>query len=81
MVGISTAVFSFEGIGLVRVTPYANFVDVNHIQRQVIPITDAMREPHKFPAVLTGVMAFLTGMAYHLPCPDLLSINKPSPWL
>ncbi|KAF9048555.1 transmembrane amino acid transporter protein-domain-containing protein [Panaeolus papilionaceus] len=38
---IGTAVFSFEGIGL------------------VIPITDAMREPHKFPKVLTGVMAFL----------------------
>ncbi|KAL4260108.1 amino acid/polyamine transporter 2 family protein [Pleurotus pulmonarius] len=35
---IGTAVFSFEGIGL------------------VIPITDAMREPHKFPKVLTGVM-------------------------
>jgi hypothetical protein len=27
---------------------------------QIIPITDAMREPHKFPAVLTGVMFFLT---------------------
>ncbi|KAG6919207.1 hypothetical protein DXG01_008505 [Tephrocybe rancida] len=39
---IGTAVFSFEGIGL------------------VIPITDSMREPHKFPAVLTGVMAFVT---------------------
>ncbi|KAF8802505.1 hypothetical protein BYT27DRAFT_7226400 [Phlegmacium glaucopus] len=38
---IGTAVFSFEGIGL------------------VIPITDAMKEPHKFPAALTGVMAFL----------------------
>ncbi|OBZ72635.1 Vacuolar amino acid transporter 3 [Grifola frondosa] len=38
---IGTAVFSFEGIGL------------------VIPITDAMREPRKFPAVLTGVMLFL----------------------
>ncbi|PFH53134.1 hypothetical protein AMATHDRAFT_73660 [Amanita thiersii Skay4041] len=38
---IGTAVFSFEGIGL------------------IIPITDAMREPHKFPAVLTGVMMFL----------------------
>jgi len=38
---IGTAVFSFEGIGL------------------IIPITDAMREPHKFPAVLTGVMFFL----------------------
>ncbi|EIW84292.1 hypothetical protein CONPUDRAFT_135790 [Coniophora puteana RWD-64-598 SS2] len=38
---IGTAVFSFEGIGL------------------VIPITDAMREPRKFPKVLTGVMIFL----------------------
>ncbi|TFY78598.1 hypothetical protein EWM64_g5412 [Hericium alpestre] len=38
---IGTAVFSFEGIGL------------------VIPITDSMREPHKFPAVLSGVMIFL----------------------
>jgi len=38
---IGTAVFSFEGIGL------------------VIPITDAMREPHKFPMVLTSVMIFL----------------------
>jgi len=38
---IGTAVFSFEGIGL------------------VIPITDAMREPRKFPAVLSGVMIFL----------------------
>ncbi|KAJ2917436.1 hypothetical protein MD484_g2996, partial [Candolleomyces efflorescens] len=38
---IGTAVFSFEGIGL------------------VIPITDAMREPHKFPKALSGVMAFL----------------------
>ncbi|KAF8440342.1 amino acid transporter [Boletus edulis BED1] len=35
---IGTAVFSFEGVGL------------------VIPITDAMREPHKFPRALTGVM-------------------------
>lgn len=39
---IGTAVFSFEGIGL------------------IIPITDAMREPKKFPRVLTGVMIFLT---------------------
>ncbi|PPQ89338.1 hypothetical protein CVT25_003175 [Psilocybe cyanescens] len=38
---IGTAVFSFEGIGL------------------IIPITDAMREPHKFPKALTGVMVFL----------------------
>jgi hypothetical protein len=26
---------------------------------QVIPITDAMREPRKFPAALSGVMIFL----------------------
>ncbi|KAI0783949.1 transmembrane amino acid transporter protein-domain-containing protein [Irpex lacteus] len=38
---IGTAVFSFEGIGL------------------VIPITDAMKEPRRFPAVLSGVMLFL----------------------
>ncbi|THU81388.1 hypothetical protein K435DRAFT_972367 [Dendrothele bispora CBS 962.96] len=38
---VGTAVFSFEGIGL------------------IIPITDSMREPRKFPKVLTGVMAFL----------------------
>ncbi|KAG2141164.1 amino acid transporter [Suillus bovinus] len=38
---VGTAVFSFEGIGL------------------VIPITDAMREPRKFPKVLTGVMVAL----------------------
>jgi len=38
---IGTAVFSFEGIGL------------------IIPITDAMKEPKKFPKVLTGVMLFL----------------------
>lgn len=35
---IGTAVFSFEGVGL------------------IIPITDAMREPRKFPKALTGVM-------------------------
>jgi len=38
---IGTAVFSFEGIGL------------------VIPITDAMKEPRKFPKVLSAVMIFL----------------------
>ncbi|KAH9068485.1 transmembrane amino acid transporter protein-domain-containing protein [Lactarius deliciosus] len=38
---IGTAVFSFEGIGL------------------VVPITDSMREPHKFPMVLSGVMIFV----------------------
>ncbi|KZT53533.1 hypothetical protein CALCODRAFT_501054 [Calocera cornea HHB12733] len=38
---VGTAVFSFEGIGL------------------VIPITESMREPRKFPRVLSGVMIFL----------------------
>ncbi|KAF7966035.1 hypothetical protein HWV62_40435 [Athelia sp. TMB] len=38
---VGTAVFAFEGIGL------------------VIPITDAMREPHRFPVALTGVMGVL----------------------
>ena len=33
-----TAVFAFEGVGL------------------VIPITEAMKEPEKFPRVLTGCM-------------------------
>jgi len=33
-----TAVFAFEGIGL------------------VIPITESMKDPHKFPKVLSGVM-------------------------
>lgn len=41
MLRCRTAVFAFEGIGL------------------IIPITDAMKEPRKFPAALTGVMIFL----------------------
>ncbi|KAL1924767.1 uncharacterized protein VTP21DRAFT_4421 [Calcarisporiella thermophila] len=39
---IGTAVFTFEGVGL------------------VIPITESMKNPAQFPAVLTGVMAFVT---------------------
>lgn len=39
---IGTAVFTFEGIGL------------------VIPITESMREPEKFPATITGVMVVVT---------------------
>ncbi|GAA5989024.1 hypothetical protein JCM10908_006275 [Rhodotorula pacifica] len=35
---IGTAVFAFEGIGL------------------ILPVAESMREPHKFPRVLTGVM-------------------------
>lgn len=32
-----------------------------HVSMKVIPISDSMREPHKFPRALTGVMIFLTG--------------------
>ncbi|CAG8546328.1 7870_t:CDS:2 [Ambispora gerdemannii] len=39
---IGTAVFTFEGIGL------------------IIPITESMKDPEKFPKVLTGVMIFVT---------------------
>ncbi|CAG8549959.1 11512_t:CDS:2 [Funneliformis mosseae] len=39
---IGTAVFTFEGIGL------------------IIPITESMKEPERFPGVLTGVMVFIT---------------------
>ncbi len=39
---IGTAIFTFEGIGL------------------IIPITQSMKEPEKFPAVLGGVMIFIT---------------------
>lgn len=39
---IGTAVFTFEGIGL------------------VIPIAESMKEPEKFPKVLTGSMIFMT---------------------
>ena len=55
---IGTAVFSFEGIGL------------------VIPITDAMREPRRFPKVLTGVMIFLMcewWLTSQLLCRDAIS--------
>lgn len=57
----STAVFSFEGIGLVRHLPLRFTCAASDIVSQVIPITDAMREPRKFPAVLTGVMLLLMG--------------------
>jgi amino acid permease len=41
---IGTAVFAFEGIGL------------------IIPITESMKEPQKFPKVLSGVMVFVMAL-------------------
>lgn len=38
---------------------------------QIIPITDAMKEPRKFPKVLTGVMLFLMGKSEELPPYDM----------
>lgn len=53
--------FSFEGIGLVCSFSIVNGYTCTNLvfSSQIIPITDGMREPHKFPAVLTGVMLFL----------------------
>ena len=41
---------------------------------QVIPITDAMREPRKFPAVLTGVMMGLLGKQW-IPSSSLICLT------
>lgn len=57
----STAVFAFEGIGLVSVMTFSVEEVVAKRDLQVIPITDAMQEPRKFPKVLSGVMLFLMG--------------------
>ncbi|KAK4685254.1 solute carrier family 36 (proton-coupled amino acid transporter), partial [Tremellales sp. Uapishka_1] len=66
---IGTAVFAFEGIGL------------------VIPITESMKEPRKFPMVLSGVMAavaiLFTGaglmsyMAYGSEIQTVVIVNLP----
>lgn len=60
---IGTAVFAFEGIGL------------------IIPITEAMKEPHRFPKALTGVMigvaTLFTGfgvMGYAAYGPDIQTV-------
>jgi solute carrier family 36 (proton-coupled amino acid transporter) len=57
----STAVFSFEGIGLASYQLFHSELHRAHVNTKVIPISDSMREPHKFPRALTGVMIFLTG--------------------
>lgn len=52
--------FSFEGVGLVSVIHFIHSeLYLTIVLLQVIPITDSMRQPHKFPAVLTGVMSLL----------------------
>jgi proton-coupled amino acid transporter len=48
---IGTAVFAFEGIGL-----YVLFINPFKADISVIPITESMKEPQKFPRALTGVM-------------------------
>jgi len=57
-VACSTAVFSFEGIGL------------------VIPITESMKEPRRFPAVLTYVMFFLTALFAGAGCLGYLTFGS-----
>ena len=53
-----TAVFSFEGIGL------------------IIPITESMAEPRRFPAVITYVMFFLTSLFVGAGCLGYLTFGS-----
>lgn len=62
-IGYRTAVFSFEGIGLVSYQLSHLECHRVYVNMKVIPISDSMRKPHKFPRVLTGVMIFLTGQS------------------
>ncbi|UZJ53153.1 hypothetical protein CBS101457_002473 [Exobasidium rhododendri] len=69
---IGTAVFTFEGIGL------------------VIPITESMKEPERFPAALSGVMVFvmilfatsgsLSYMAFGSKVQTVVISNLPQTW-
>lgn len=69
---IGTAVFTFEGIGL------------------VIPITESMKEPERFPAALSGVMVFvmilfatsgaLSYMAFGSKVQTVVISNLPQGW-
>lgn len=69
---IGTAVFTFEGIGL------------------VIPITESMKEPERFPAALSGVMIFvmilfstsgaLSYMAFGSKVQTVVISNLPQSW-
>lgn len=62
---VSTTVFSLEGKRLVSY--YSQIEMILSYVVQVIPILDCMREPRKFPAVLTSVIISLMGV-FHLPC-------------
>lgn len=57
---IGTAVFTYEGVGLGK----HFYVYVYHLFTisLVIPITESMAEPEKFPKVLSGTMIFITAI-------------------
>lgn len=59
---VGTAVFTFEGVGLSKFFRHTVliFVYINTII--VIPITESMKEPKKFPKVLCWTMLFITSL-------------------
>lgn len=62
---VGTAVFTFEGIGLGTWSYLSQFPAPHLLANSlnclsVIPIAESMKEPEKFPKVLTGSMIFMT---------------------